>query len=135
MISSGRALDLDINVHGAPNFRAPHPTHFTSPSLSQSVSTPPLPSSSSSPISIPSTSSGSTPVPTLPSTATNLNVYGCAQPRTQGLRAILSVLRCRPGDATNSVIGAPSGEGGHVVWFCTREEPIGKILFCFELNV
>ncbi|KAH9856633.1 inositol hexakisphosphate-domain-containing protein [Lenzites betulinus] len=67
---SGRALDLDINVHGAPNFRAPRQG--------------------------------------------NLNVYGVAQPRTQGLRAILSVLRCRPN------IPNPT----RVVWFCTREEPI-----------
>ncbi|KAI8980087.1 inositol hexakisphosphate-domain-containing protein [Trametes punicea] len=67
---SGRALDLDINVHGAPNFRAPKQG--------------------------------------------NLNVYGVAQPRTQGLRAILSVLRCRP--------NIPNAT--HVVWFCTREEPI-----------
>ncbi|EIW57292.1 uncharacterized protein TRAVEDRAFT_59033 [Trametes versicolor FP-101664 SS1] len=67
---SGRALDLDINVHGAPNFRAPR--------------------------------QGS------------LNVYGVAQPRTQGLRAILSVLRCRP-KIPNST---------RVVWFCTREEPL-----------
>ncbi|RPD74988.1 hypothetical protein L226DRAFT_508637 [Lentinus tigrinus ALCF2SS1-7] len=67
---SGRALDLDINVHGAPNFRAPKQG--------------------------------------------NLNVYGVAQPRTQGLRAILSVLRCRP------ELTQPT----HVVWFCTREEPI-----------
>ncbi|KAI0707157.1 inositol hexakisphosphate-domain-containing protein [Earliella scabrosa] len=67
---SGRALDLDINVHGAPNFRAPKQG--------------------------------------------NLNVYGVAQPRTQGLRAILSVLRCRPN----------SPNATHVVWFCTREEPI-----------
>ncbi|TFK90507.1 hypothetical protein K466DRAFT_660775 [Polyporus arcularius HHB13444] len=67
---SGRALDLDINVHGAPNFRAPKQG--------------------------------------------NLNVYGVAQPRTQGLRAILSVLRCRPD------LARPT----HVVWFCTREEPL-----------
>ncbi|KAL6297864.1 inositol hexakisphosphate-domain-containing protein [Sparassis latifolia] len=67
---SGRALDLDLNVHGAPNFRAPR--HG------------------------------------------NLNVFGVAQPRTQGLRGILSVLRCRP-NASNPT---------HVVWFCTREEPI-----------
>ncbi|KAI0330242.1 hypothetical protein GY45DRAFT_1323965 [Cubamyces sp. BRFM 1775] len=67
---SGRALDLEINVHGAPNWRAPKQG--------------------------------------------NLNVYGVAQPRTQGLRAILSLLQCRPNmpDPT------------HVVWFCTREEPI-----------
>ncbi|KZT01378.1 uncharacterized protein LAESUDRAFT_731226 [Laetiporus sulphureus 93-53] len=67
---SGRALDLEINVHGAPNFRAPRNV--------------------------------------------NLNVFGVAQPRTQGLRGILSVLRCRPN------IDNPT----HVVWFCTREEPI-----------
>ncbi|KAF9260086.1 hypothetical protein L218DRAFT_1079604 [Marasmius fiardii PR-910] len=67
---TGRALDLELNVHGAPNFRAPKQG--------------------------------------------DLNVFGVAQPRTQGLRAILSVLRCRPG------ITDPS----HVVWFSTREEPI-----------
>ncbi|KAH0833089.1 inositol hexakisphosphate-domain-containing protein [Lanmaoa asiatica] len=67
---SGRALDLDLNVHGAPNFRAPRQG--------------------------------------------NLNVFGVAQPRTQGLRAILSALRCRPGTRDPS----------HVVWFSTREEPI-----------
>ncbi|KAG1860386.1 inositol hexakisphosphate-domain-containing protein [Suillus subluteus] len=67
---SGRALDLDLNVHGAPNFRA----------------------------------------------SRNTNVFGVAQPRTQGLRAILSVLRCRPGTISPS----------HVVWFSTREEPIGR---------
>ncbi|TFK69694.1 hypothetical protein BDN72DRAFT_767637 [Pluteus cervinus] len=67
---SGRALDLDLNVHGAPNFRAPR--------------------------------------------FGDLNVFGAAQPRTQGLRAILSVLRCRPNTSNSS----------HVVWFSTREEPI-----------
>ncbi|KAK7690552.1 hypothetical protein QCA50_005650 [Cerrena zonata] len=67
---SGRALDLDINVHGAPNFRSPRQG--------------------------------------------NLNVFGVAQPRTQGLRGILSVLRCRPN------VTDPT----QVVWFCTREEPI-----------
>ncbi|KAG6332100.1 hypothetical protein ID866_6987 [Astraeus odoratus] len=67
---SGRALDIDLNVHGAPNFRAPRQG--------------------------------------------NLNVFGVAQPRTQGLRAILSVLRCRPGTPDPS----------HVVWFSTREEPV-----------
>ncbi|PPQ64143.1 hypothetical protein CVT24_008773 [Panaeolus cyanescens] len=67
---SGRALDLDINVHGAPNFRAAR--HG------------------------------------------DLNVFGAAQPRTQGLRAILSVLKCRPNNQSSS----------HVVWFSTREEPM-----------
>ncbi|KAI0027879.1 inositol hexakisphosphate-domain-containing protein [Vararia minispora EC-137] len=67
---SGRALDLDLNVHGAPNFRAPRQG--------------------------------------------NLNVFGAAQPRSQGLRAILSVLRARPNVANPC----------HVVWFSTREEPI-----------
>ncbi|KAE9405167.1 hypothetical protein BT96DRAFT_916343 [Gymnopus androsaceus JB14] len=45
---SGRALELELNVHGAPNFRAPRQG--------------------------------------------DLNVFGVAQPRTQGLRAILSFL-------------------------------------------
>ncbi|KAG5721301.1 hypothetical protein E4T56_gene9565, partial [Termitomyces sp. T112] len=69
-VNLGRALDLDLNVHGAPNFRAPRIRDF--------------------------------------------NVFGAAQPRTQGLRAILSILRCRPGTPNQS----------HVVWFSTREEPI-----------
>ncbi|KAL5486072.1 hypothetical protein ACEPAI_7116 [Sanghuangporus weigelae] len=67
---SGRALDLDLSVHGAPNFRAPK--------------------------------------------TGNLNVFGTAQPRSQGLRAILSILRCRPG------VSDPHD----CVWFSTREEPI-----------
>ncbi|KAM6504289.1 Inositol hexakisphosphate domain containing protein [Amanita muscaria] len=67
---SGRALDLDLNVHGAPNFRGPR--------------------------------------------VGGLNVFGAAQPRTQGLRAILSILRCRPN------VPNPT----HVVWFSTREVPI-----------
>ncbi|KAF8628035.1 hypothetical protein AX15_004150 [Amanita polypyramis BW_CC] len=67
---SGRALDLDLNIDGAPNFRAPR------------VGT--------------------------------LNVFGAAQPRTQGLRAILSILHCRPNTPNPT----------HVVWFSTREEPI-----------
>uniref|UniRef100_A0A8H7Y3N0 Inositol hexakisphosphate-domain-containing protein n=1 Tax=Psilocybe cubensis TaxID=181762 RepID=A0A8H7Y3N0_PSICU len=69
-VFQGRALDLDLNVHGAPNFRAPR--HG------------------------------------------DLNVFGAAQPRTQGLRAILSILRCRPNTPNPA----------HVVWFSTREEPI-----------
>ncbi|EPT01640.1 hypothetical protein FOMPIDRAFT_1119753 [Fomitopsis schrenkii] len=67
---SGRALDLGLTVHGAPNFRAPRNS--------------------------------------------SLNVFGVAQPRTQGLRGILSVLRCRP-DISNPT---------HVIWFSTREEPV-----------
>ena len=68
----GRALDLDLNVHGAPNFRAPR--------------------------------------------VGSLNVFGAAQPRSQGLRAILSILRARSTD------NSPS----HVIWISTREEPIGN---------
>ncbi|KAF5367062.1 hypothetical protein D9758_003884 [Tetrapyrgos nigripes] len=67
---SGRALDLELNVHGAPNFRAPK--------------------------------------------MGDLNVFGVAQPRTQGIRAILSILRARPGVK----------DSRHVVWFSTREEPL-----------
>ncbi|KAH8826577.1 inositol hexakisphosphate-domain-containing protein [Flagelloscypha sp. PMI_526] len=68
---SGRALDIDLNLHGAPNFRAPRGVG-------------------------------------------SLNVYGVAQPRTQGLRAILSVLKARPGLEHPSL----------VVWVSTREEPV-----------
>jgi hypothetical protein len=68
---TGRALDLDLNIHGAPNFRAPR--------------------------------------------IGSLNVFGAAQPRSQGLRAILSILRARPTETSPS----------HVIWFSTREEPIG----------
>ncbi|KAF8577784.1 hypothetical protein K439DRAFT_1417887 [Ramaria rubella] len=67
---SGRALQLDISLQGAPNFRSPR----QSP----------------------------------------LNVFGVAQPRLQGLKAILSILGCRP-DAK-----LPS----RCIWFSTREEPI-----------
>ncbi|KAF8223849.1 hypothetical protein L208DRAFT_1314989 [Tricholoma matsutake] len=67
---SGRALDLELNIYGAPNFRAPRQGAF--------------------------------------------NVFGAAQPRSQGLKAILSILRCRPGTPNPA----------HVVWFSTREEPI-----------
>jgi hypothetical protein len=75
MRCQGRALDLDLNVHGAPNFRAPR--------------------------------------------IGGLNVFGAAQPRTQGLRAILSILGCRPNTPNPS----------HVVWFSTREEPIGAFFY------
>ncbi|GJE96251.1 inositol hexakisphosphate-domain-containing protein [Phanerochaete sordida] len=67
---SGRAMDLELSIHGAPNFRAPKEG--------------------------------------------DLNVYGVAQPRTQGLRGILSVLRCRPNTPNPT----------HVIWFSTREEPV-----------
>ena len=72
----GRALDLDLNIHGAPNFRAPR--------------------------------------------VGSLNVFGAAQPRSQGLRAILSILRARSTD------NSPS----HVIWISTREEPIGNTVVC-----
>lgn len=68
---SGRALQLDITLQGAPNFRAPKQG--------------------------------------------NLNVFGAAQPRLQGLKAILSVLGCRP----------DCSDPSRCIWFSTREEPIG----------
>lgn len=68
---SGRALQLDITLQGAPNFRAPKQG--------------------------------------------GLNVFGVAQPRLQGLKAILSVLGCRPYNDNLS----------RCIWFSTREEPIG----------
>ncbi|KAG9015211.1 hypothetical protein FRB94_004330 [Tulasnella sp. JGI-2019a] len=66
---SGRALELDISLQGAPNFR-------------QNKSA--------------------------------MNVYGVAQPRLAGLRAVLSLLRCSP------------GAGSHLRchFISTREEPI-----------
>ncbi|KZP00352.1 hypothetical protein CALVIDRAFT_560340 [Calocera viscosa TUFC12733] len=67
---TGRALDLELNLQGAPNFRR--------------------------------------------AGQASLNVFGCAQPRIQGLKAILSLLRCRP----------DSSPAGTCVWFSTREEPI-----------
>ena len=42
-------------------------------------------------------------------------MFGAAQPRAQGLRAILSILRAHPTETSPS----------HVIWFSTREEPIG----------
>jgi len=71
---SGRAMQLDINLQGAPNFRSPR--------------------------------------------LDGLNVFGVAQPRLQGLKAILSVLGCRP--KTNA--------SSQCIWFSTREEPIGMYL-------
>ncbi len=75
---TGRALDLDLNIHGAPNFRAPR--------------------------------------------VGSLNVFGAAQPRSQGLRAILSILRARPTETSPS----------HVIWISTREEPIGNTVSALE---
>ena len=61
---AGHALDLDINLTGAPNFRSPrHP---------------------------------------------NLNVYGVAQPRVDGLKAVLSVLGCGPNRSPASPIASPT---------------------------
>ncbi len=77
---TGRALDLDLNIHGAPNFRAPR--------------------------------------------VGSLNVFGAAQPRSQGLRAILSILRARPTETSPS----------HVIWISTREEPIGNTVVCTSLT-
>lgn len=71
---SGRAMQLDINLQGAPNFRSPRQEGFS--------------------------------------------VFGVAQPRLQGLKAILSVLGCRPNQMELQCI-----------WFSTREEPIGKSSF------
>lgn len=39
-------------------------------------------------------------------------IYGAAQPSITGLRTALSLLGCQPSGA------------GHVVWICTREEPV-----------
>lgn len=98
----GRALDLDINLGGAPNFRAPK------------------------------------------GPGGSLNVFGVAQPRIAGIKAILSLLNCQPGtdkpespiDSTRSptrsgfpYIADASVIGEHprkCLWFNTREEPVGE---------
>lgn len=88
---NGRALDLDINLGGAPNFRAPK--------------------------------------------STPLNVFGVAQPRIAGIKAILSLLNCcppaisgRPAEPLDSPIGGTARrnrEGAfRCLWFNTREEPV-----------
>ena len=46
-----------------------------------------------------------------------MNVFGAAQPRTQGLRAILTILRARPNTPNPT----------KCIWFCTREEPVGTV--------
>lgn len=71
---AGRALELDISLQGAPNFR-------------QNKSA--------------------------------MNVYGVAQPRLAGLKAILSMLQCGPSATSQS----------RCHWVSTREEPIGPPLF------
>ncbi|CAE6436067.1 unnamed protein product [Rhizoctonia solani] len=86
---TGRALDLDINLQGAPNFRAPR------------------------------------------GAAAALNVYGAAQPRVGGLRAILSILGCNPPKPSSGSPGtSPLAKASRLptkvgcVWFSTREEPV-----------
>ncbi|KAJ1307486.1 hypothetical protein OPQ81_001585 [Rhizoctonia solani] len=86
---NGRALDLDINLQGAPNFRAPR------------------------------------------GAAAALNVYGAAQPRVGGLRAILSILGCNPPKSIpSSPVISPLAKASRLptkvgcVWFSTREEPV-----------
>ncbi|SGZ32317.1 BQ5605_C040g11854 [Microbotryum silenes-dioicae] len=62
-------------------------------------------------------------------------VYGLAQPTETGLRTVLSMLRAQDTLVTPTSSGSAAGisslphlpvkrKGRHVVWFCTREEPI-----------
>lgn len=51
-----------------------------------------------------------------------MNVFGVAQPRVSGVKALLSLLQCRPG------LVKPS----HCHWFSTREEPIGTSITSHE---
>jgi hypothetical protein len=81
---SGRALDLDLSVQGAPNFRAPRSCQGDHA----------------------------------------LNVYGVAQPRMQGLKAILSILKCKPGTQNPT----------RVVWFSTREEPVSELSLLMTIS-
>ncbi|KAG8783281.1 hypothetical protein FRC12_019885 [Ceratobasidium sp. 428] len=87
---TGRALDLDINLQGAPNFRAPRDA------------------------------------------AAAVNVYGAAQPRIGGLRAVLAILNCGPSGSSvgSSPTTSPLARDTRLptragcVWFSTREEPV-----------
>ncbi|KAG9102429.1 hypothetical protein FS749_000019 [Ceratobasidium sp. UAMH 11750] len=87
---TGRALDLDINLQGAPNFRSPRDA------------------------------------------AATVNVYGAAQPRVSGLRAILAILNCSPPKVPtgSSPTVSPLARNANLptragcVWFSTREEPV-----------
>jgi hypothetical protein len=74
----------------------------------------------------------------------SLNVFGVAQPRIAGIKAILSLLNCQPGadklespiDSTRSPTGSafpPTADAGGIrehprkcLWFNTREEPVGE---------
>ncbi|KAF8340378.1 inositol hexakisphosphate-domain-containing protein [Cantharellus anzutake] len=102
---TGRALNLDVTITGAPNFRSPR--------------------------------------------VGSLNVFGVAQPRINGLKAVLSVLGCRPAYLNSSLkarMPNPSGSAtpllpdipsppthspsatppncSRCVFFSTREEPV-----------
>lgn len=86
---NGRALDLDINLGGAPNFRSPRGVSF--------------------------------------------NVFGVAQPRIAGIKAILSLLDCRPSAQGAKVVDKEEKAFGReyranhprkCLWFNTREEPV-----------
>ncbi|ELU40403.1 hypothetical protein AG1IA_05558 [Rhizoctonia solani AG-1 IA] len=63
--------------------------------------------------------------------AAALNVYGAAQPRVGGLRAILSILGCNPPKSSSGSPGiSPLARASRLpnkvgcVWFSTREEPV-----------
>ncbi|CUA76059.1 Paladin [Danio rerio] [Rhizoctonia solani] len=63
--------------------------------------------------------------------AAALNVYGAAQPRVGGLRAILSILGCNPPKSSpDSPSISPLAKASRLptkvgcVWFSTREEPV-----------
>jgi hypothetical protein len=102
-----------LNVQGAPNFRGPHEE--------------------------------------------GLNVYGVAQPTVPGLKSILTILSCQPQPEPERVVvqpeltpassvednltagsapvsrrrssAQPLVEQGHTIWFSTREETLGELLW------
>ena len=88
MWCTGRALDLDISLTGAPNFRSPRQK----------------PNSS----------------------AAQLNVFGVAQPRINGLKAVLSILGCAPGSSPLDMVNAAPTKlkQSRCIFFSTREEPV-----------
>lgn len=62
--------------------------------------------------------------------STNLNIYGAAQPSSDGLTTILRVLGCAPCDHSDSDfltvedLNINNSARKRTIWFSTREEPI-----------
>lgn len=98
---TGRALDLDLNVQGAPNFRGPHEEGLNVWGVAQ---------------------------PTVPGLKSILTILSCQPKQLQnkidndvdsGVETPLSIGRRR----SSATIPEPDG---HTIWFSTREETLGE---------